>query len=223
MRLARRFVARPRSEMTAAQDAARAAVAVELHGAEKLTAQSKTKPPDMVIWITGLSGSGKSTLCEALRPKLAALRPSLVTLDGDAVRAALGGDLGYQEADRVTQIRRIQGIAKLLADQDITVLVAALYAHPELLAWNRANLRGYFEVHMRADVEFLLGRDRKGLYRGARSGEIPDVVGVSIPWHAPKNPDLVIDARSMTPPDVLADQLLKCLLAKRPLSTPVSG
>lgn len=167
----------------------------------------------MVIWITGLSGSGKSTLCDALRPKLKALRPSLVTLDGDAVRAALGGDLGYREADRVTQIKRIQGIAKLLADQGITVLVAALYAHPDLLAWNRANLRGYFEVYVRADVEFLLGRDRKGLYRDARSGEIPNVVGIDIPWHTPTNPDLVIEAAAMTAPDVLADQLIKNVMA----------
>lgn len=168
----------------------------------------------MVIWITGLSGSGKSTLCEALRPKLKALRPNLVTLDGDAVRAAFGDDLSFREADRVTQIKRIQGIAKLLADQGITVLVAALYAHPDLLAWNRANLRDYFEIYLKSDVEFLLKRDNKKLYQRATRGEIPDVVGVDIPWHAPKNPDLVFDTTSLTPADALANQVLRKLMSK---------
>lgn len=168
----------------------------------------------MVIWVTGLSGSGKSTLCDALRPKLKALRPSLVTLDGDVVRAAFGDDLGYHEADRVRQIKRIQGIARMLANQDITVLVAALYAHPDLLAWNRENMPGYFEVYLKTDMDFLLGRDRKGLYRRGRSGEIPNVVGVDIPWHAPQQADMVIDASSVPPVDALADQVLKAWMAK---------
>ncbi len=171
----------------------------------------------MVIWVTGLSGSGKSTLCEALRPKLKALRPNLVTLDGDVIRAAFGSDLDFHEADRVRQIKRIQAIAKVLADQDITVLVAALYCHPELLEWNRRNLREYFEVYVKADVEFLLGRDGKQLYGRARRGEMTNVVGVDIPWHAPVNPHLVIDAATMTPPQILADQVIQQLMtADRP-------
>lgn len=168
----------------------------------------------MVVWITGLSGSGKSTLCEALRPRLAALRPNLVVLDGDAVRAAFGNDLGYEEADRLRQIRRIQGVARLLATQGITVLVAALYAHPDLLAWNRINLPGYFEVYVEADIDFLLTRDGKGLYAGARSGRIPNVVGVDIPWHAPRNPDMVIRAAAKTPPSQLAAQVMDALLQR---------
>ena len=165
----------------------------------------------MVIWVTGLSGSGKSTLCEALRPKLKALRANLVMLDGDVIRAAFGSDLDFHEADRVKQIRRIQAIAKVLADQDITVLVAALYSHPELLEWNRKNLRGYFEVYVNADVQFLLKRDGKKLYSRARSGEMTNVVGIDIPWHAPKNPDMVIEAAAMTPPHILADQVIERL------------
>jgi len=168
----------------------------------------------MVIWITGLSGSGKSTLCDALGPKLKALRPSLVKLDGDEVRAAFGDDLGHHEADRVRQIRRIQGLARMLANQDITVLVAALYSHPELLAWNRDNLPGYFEVYLKTDMEFLLSRDGKGLYRRARSGEIPNVVGIDIPWHPPQQADMVIDASSVPPVDALADHVLKTWMAK---------
>jgi adenylyl-sulfate kinase len=170
----------------------------------------------MVIWITGLSGSGKSTLCSALRPRLNAVGTSVVTLDGDAVRAAFGSDLGYREQDRVKQIMRIQGMAKLLADQGVTVLVAALYAHPELLAWNRANLRDYLEVYIRADIEFLLGRDKKGLYRGALGGQIRDVVGVDIPWHEPLGPDIVVDAKLETPPAVLAESLMPLIARSAP-------
>lgn len=165
----------------------------------------------MVIWLTGLSGSGKSTLCGVLRPKLKALWPNLVTLDGDVVRAAFGDDLGYHEADRTRQIKRIQGIAKMLADQGITVLVAALYAHPDLLAWNRVNLPGYFEIYLKAEVEFLISRDGKGLYSRARRGEVPNVVGVDIPWHEPKNPDLVFDAASLPPVGALADRVLQAI------------
>jgi adenylylsulfate kinase len=172
-----------------------------------------TSNRDMVIWVTGLSGSGKSTLCDALRPRLKALRPALVVLDGDVIRAAFGGDLDFHEADRVRQIKRIQGIAKVLADQDITVLVAALYCHPDLLAWNREHLRGYFEVYVKADVEFLAGRDGKQLYGRARRGEMKNVVGVDIPWHAPKSPEMVIEAAAMTPPQVLADQVLARVMA----------
>jgi adenylylsulfate kinase-like enzyme len=168
----------------------------------------------MVIWITGMSGSGKSTLCQALAPKLRAVLPNLVVLDGDAVRAALGDDLGYHEADRVRQIKRLQGMAKLLSDQGISVLIAALYAHPDLLAWNRANLRDYFEVYLAADVDFLLTRDGKGLYSGARSGRILNVVGVDIPWYAPPNADLVVDAASKPPVDATAEQVLTAVMAE---------
>ena len=163
----------------------------------------------MVIWITGLSGSGKSTLCAAIRPRLQSLQPKLVMLDGDVVRAAFGDDLGYHEADRVRQIKRIQGVAKMLADQGITVLVAALYAHPDLLAWNRANLPGYFEVYLKTDIDFLMSRDGKCLYSRSRRGEISDVVGVDIPWHAPRHSDLVIDASSTPPVNDLAEQIVR--------------
>jgi adenylyl-sulfate kinase len=201
-------------------DVTRAAVAVDGDRCATPAADVRKNNLDMVIWITGLSGSGKSTLCQALRARLKPLRPSLVMLDGDAVRAAFGDDLGYHETDRIRQIKRLQGIARMLVDQGVTVLVAALYAHPDLSAWNRANLRSYFEVYLRADVDFLLGRDGKGLYDRARRGEISNVVGVDIPWHAPTQPDLVIDVTSMIPADALAEQVLQKAMAKAASRSP---
>lgn len=165
----------------------------------------------MVIWLTGLSGSGKSSLCAALYSLLKPLRPALVQIDGDVIREAFGGDLGFKEADRIRQIRRIQRIAKLLVDQGVDVLVAVLYANPELLAWNRANLPGYFEIYLKAEMDFLVSRETKALYARARCGEIADVVGVDIPWRAPERPDLTIDAATAPAPEILAQRVLEAL------------
>ena len=165
----------------------------------------------MVIWITGLSGSGKSTLCDALYSLLKPTLPQLVKLDGDEIRAAFGDDLGHAEADRQRQIRRIQGLSRVLARQGMVVMVAALYSHPDLLAWNRANLPGYFEIYVNAGLDLLASRDPKGLYAKARRGELPNVVGIDIPWYAPRTPDLTIDAATAPAPDMLAQQVLRSL------------
>ncbi len=162
----------------------------------------------MIIWITGLSGAGKTTLCEALRTALKPRLPELVVLDGDGVRQAFGGDLGYDEESRVRQFRRLQSIAQLLAQQGLVVLVAAVYQRPELMAWNRANLPGYFEVYLRTSLATVRARDPKGLYRRALAGETRDVVGVDIPYHAPEHPDLTIDADRPEPPDRLAARVI---------------
>ncbi len=148
----------------------------------------------MVIWITGLSGAGKTALCDALHDRLKPFLPELVLLDGDAVRGLFGNNLGFSEDERKQQIGRIQGLARMLSDQSLVVLVGALYAHPDLLAWNRKNFAAYFEIHLDAPLELVKRRDGKGLYAGAAIGTIKDVVGVDIPYHAPEAPDLRIDA-----------------------------
>lgn len=150
----------------------------------------------MVVWITGLSGAGKTTLSRALRDLVKPRLPALALVDGDTVRAMFA-DLGYTEPERVVQIQRLQQLAKFLSDQDVVAIVAALYASPELLGWNRQNLPGYFEVYIEAPMALLRERDSKGLYAGADGGT-ENVVGVDIPWHAPTSPDMVIDATATT-------------------------
>lgn len=162
----------------------------------------------MVIWITGLSGAGKTTLCEALRAALKPRLPELVVLDGDVVRQAFGGDLGYDEESRVRQFRRLQSIARVLAEQGLVVLVAAVYQRPDLMAWNREHLPGYFEVYLKASLETVAARDSKGLYRKARAGEARHVVGVDIPYHPPERPDLTIDADHPEPPARMAERVI---------------
>jgi adenylylsulfate kinase len=161
----------------------------------------------MVIWLTGLSGAGKTTLGRAVVDLLSRVGPT-VFLDGDAVRAAFADNLAYSESDRVIQIQRMSRLAGLIAGQGIAVVVAALYANDELLAWNRANLPGYVEVYLSAGIDTLAARDAKGLYGRALSGETQDVVGVDIPWHAPISPDLVLDVELRQPPEVWARRVV---------------
>lgn len=158
----------------------------------------------MVIWITGLSGAGKTTLCAALYRLLKPRLPELVLLDGDAIRSAFGADLGYKEADRQVQVKRLQNLAKVLSDQGLVVLVAVLYAHPALLDWNRHNIRDYFEIYLKASLDTLRRRDSKGWYQKATRGEASNVVGIDIPWYAPPSPDLVVDVDHPESPEVLA-------------------
>jgi|UPI000682CC03 cytidine diphosphoramidate kinase len=157
-----------------------------------------------VLWVTGLSGSGKTTLCQALWHRLKPSVPELVLLDGDALRAAFGASLAYDIDSRRVQIGRIQGLAQLLSGQGLHVLVAALYAADDLLAWNRENLPGYTEVYMKASLDLLRRRDSKGLYGNATK----HVVGVDIPWNAPPTPDLTVDADLGEAPDRVAKAVM---------------
>ena len=167
----------------------------------------------MVIWVTGISGAGKTTLCHALAPLLRPHVSGVVLLDGDVIREVFGGDLGYRESDRMIQVRRIQAFARLVSAQGVTVIAAVLYAHPELLAWNRRHLPDYFEVYLKAPLELVQRRDVKGIYRKATQGLMADVVGLDIPWHEPVAPDLVIDATQELPPELLARQVVMAIPA----------
>ncbi len=162
----------------------------------------------MVIWITGMSGSGKTALATALHNVLKPQFQHTVMLDGDVIRAAFGAGLGYSEPERVMQITRIQNLAKVLADQELIVIVAALYAQKDLLEWNRKNLPGYYEVYLEASMQLLQKRDQKNLYSRAKSGETSNVVGIDIPWHTPKNSDVRFDADAEIPPEEMVRQLI---------------
>lgn len=154
-----------------------------------------------VIWLTGVSGAGKTTIAEAIQRLAKPRLPELVLIDGDVIRDLFGAGLGFHEAARVEQIGRIQRLAKMLAGQGLIVVVAALYAHPDLLDWNRRNLPGYVEVYVQADMDVVRRRDVKGLYAKAAAGTMPNVVGIDIPWHAPQHPDLIIHSAGGESPE----------------------
>jgi len=158
----------------------------------------------MVIWITGLSGAGKTTLCQKVFDALKPTMPELVHVDGDVIRELFGADLSFAEEDRVRQIKRIQAISSFLDRQGQVVLVAALYASPELLKGNRETFENYFEVYLKAPMELLSQRNSKGLYNNGTS----NVVGVDIPWHEPKQADLTFDASLGATPNEMAKKLI---------------
>lgn len=164
----------------------------------------------MVIWITGLSASGKTTLCQTIYTRLKPRLPELVMVDGDQVRALFGGDLGHTEQDRVVQIKRVQSLTAMLQSQGLVVLVAALYAHPDLLAWNRATFSNYVEVYLEASIDLVRQRDPRGLYARYDANQTLNVVGLDIPWRPPVAPDLTFDVATASAED-LASRLITAI------------
>ena len=146
----------------------------------------------MVTWIVGLAGSGKTTLGTALVARLRAEGRVVVLLDGDAVRAVFGDDLGHSLADRRLNGRRIAGLCRLLEGQGVEVVACVLAIDPDQLARNRATFGRYVEVYLDVAWPTLEARDQKGLYSGARAGRIRDVVGIDIAFTPPAAPDLVL-------------------------------
>lgn len=147
----------------------------------------------MVIWLIGLSGAGKTTLSNVLYEQLKPRLPNLVRLDGDVIRTVFGNDVDHTVAGRRRNAERLSGLSKFLADEKIHVIAAVLSIFPEWRAWNRKHIADYAEVYVKASMDTLKRRDTKGLYAKAFRGEIPNVVGVDIPFPEPESPELVIE------------------------------
>ena len=148
----------------------------------------------LLIWFTGLSGSGKSTLANQLELELFKRKISTYTLDGDNVRLGLNKDLGFTQEDRQENIRRISEVANLMIDAGLVVLAAFVSPYKK----DRKNIRevvkdiNFVEVFVDAPLEECERRDVKGLYKKARNGKIENFTGISAPYEAPDDPDVVI-------------------------------
>ncbi len=165
------------------------------------------------VWLTGLSGAGKSTLSTALEHELGRRGILVEVLDGDVVRTHLSKGLGFSREDRDTNIERIGWVASRLSRHGAAVLVAAISPYRETrdAARSRVEEQGTFvEVWVKADVEECARRDVKGLYAKALAGEIAQFTGVSDPYEAPENAELVLHTDN-TPPEVLVDQIIEHL------------
>jgi adenylylsulfate kinase len=148
-----------------------------------------------ILWFTGLSGSGKSTLANAVNAALFERGLSTYVLDGDNVRHGLCKDLGFSDADREENIRRIGEVAKLFLDAGVIVLTAFVspFRADRDKARDLVEAGDFFEIFCAADLDVCESRDPKGLYAKARSGAIKEFTGISSPYEAPNTPELKID------------------------------
>jgi adenylylsulfate kinase len=172
-----------------------------------------------VIWFTGLSGSGKSSVANALEQALAAQGKHTYLLDGDNVRHGLCADLGFSAQDRTENLRRVGAVAGLMVDAGLLVLSAFIspYRSQRELVKSLIPPGKFIEVHIATPLEVCEQRDVKGLYKKARAGEISHFTGISDPYEAPQQADLVLDT-SVTSLEDSVQQLLGLLKQKQIIS-----
>ena len=148
-----------------------------------------------VLWLTGLSGSGKSTIANALEKQLYAEGKKTYVLDGDNIRHGLNKDLGFTDKDRVENIRRVAEVAKLMCDAGLIVITAFIspFRAEREMARSLFQSGEYKEIFISTPLKIAEQRDPKGLYKKARSGEIPNFTGINSPYEKPIKPELTID------------------------------
>lgn len=158
------------------------------------------KQHSVMIWFTGLSGSGKSTIAIALERELHKRGLLCRILDGDNIRSGINNNLGFTEADRIENIRRIAEVAKLFVDTGI-ITIAAFISPSNDIREMAANIIGkddFLEVYVSTPIEECERRDVKGLYAKARRGEIKNFTGISAPFEAPAHPALTLDTSALS-------------------------
>jgi bifunctional enzyme CysN/CysC len=177
-------------------------------------AAQKTQHP-CVVWFTGLSGSGKSTIANRVEQQLYRSGHHTYLLDGDNVRHGLNRDLGFTEADRVENIRRVGEVAKLMVDAGLIVLTAFIspFRTERQMARDLLTDGEFMEVFVEVPLEIAEQRDPKGLYKKARRGELKNFTGIDSPYEIPENPDLIIDTSAMTAEEA-ADRVIAMLRAQ---------
>ena len=172
-------------------------------------AEQKSQTP-RIIWFTGLSGSGKSSIANILEKKLQSLGKHTITLDGDNIRHGLNRDLGFTEADRVENIRRVGEVAKLMLNSGLICITSFIspFESERAMARSLVSENEFVEVFVDTPLSVCEERDVKGLYAKARSGEIPNFTGISSPFEGPKNPEIRIDTTKISAEEA-ANQIIE--------------
>jgi len=170
-----------------------------------------------VIWFTGLSASGKSTLAVSLEDILHKKNMRTYVLDGDNIRQGLCKDLGFSNEDRTENIRRIGEISKLMMDAGVIVLTAFIspFIEDRRIVRNLLKKDEFIEVYCNAPLEVCELRDPKGLYKKARSGDIPEFTGISSPYEEPTNPEIILDTNKYSIKECI--EKLICYMKSRDL------
>ncbi|WP_018148428.1 sulfate adenylyltransferase subunit CysN [Henriciella marina] len=167
---------------------------------KELRASMKGQKPVM-LWFTGLSGAGKSTVANLVEKRLAAMGKHTYTLDGDNVRHGLNNDLGFTDADRVENIRRVGEVAKLMLDAGLIVLVSFIspFRAERRIVRQMVEDGEFWEVFVDVPLDVAESRDVKGLYKKARAGEIKNFTGIDSPYEAPQDPEIHLDSDRLSP------------------------
>ena len=165
-----------------------------------------------VLWFTGLSGSGKSTIANVIEKRLFAQGRHTYLLDGDNVRHGLNQDLGFTDADRVENIRRVAEVAKLCVDAGLIVLVSFIspFRSERRLARDLVGEGEFLEVFVDTPIEICMQRDPKGLYKRAAAGQIKNFTGIDSPYEEPENAEVTLKTEN-TAAEALADRVLAYL------------
>jgi bifunctional enzyme CysN/CysC len=184
--------------------------AVEVTGQTR--ARQKGQRP-AVVWFTGLSGAGKSTVANLVEQRLHERGFHTYLLDGDNVRHGLNSDLGFTDADRVENIRRVSHVARLMVDAGLIVLASFIspFRAERRLARELLGVGEFIEVHVDVPLAVAEARDRKGLYAKARRGELPNFTGIDSAYEPPEAPELRLDASGTVAAETLADSVIDFL------------
>ena len=189
-----------------------------LVGKTQRAALNKQKPA--ILWFTGLSGAGKSTVASLVEQRLHARGHHTMVLDGDNVRHGLNRDLGFTEADRVENIRRVGEVAKLMVESGLVVLCSFISPYRA----ERDMVRGlvdpgeFIEVFVDTPISDCIERDPKGLYAKARAGQLKNFTGVDAPYEAPENPEIHLHTLGRTP-EQLTEEVLQALADRQIVSS----
>ena len=166
-----------------------------------------------VLWLTGLSGSGKSTIANAIEKKLAGMNRHTFLLDGDNVRHGLNKDLGFTDADRIENIRRVGEVARLMTDAGLIVITAFIspFRAERTMVREMMQPGEFVEVFIDTPLKIAEQRDVKGLYAKARAGELKNFTGIDSPYETPENPEIIIDTTQMDI-ETAADKIIQVLM-----------
>ena len=177
---------------------------------------SLKKQRPAIIWMTGLSGAGKSTIANLIDSKLFAAGHHTMLLDGDNVRHGLNRDLGFTEADRVENIRRVGEVAKLMMESGLIVICSFISPYKSDREMVRSLVADgeFLEVFVDTPIEECVRRDPKGLYSKAKAGKIKNFTGIDAPYQAPQRPEIHLKTVA-SQPDQLAEQVVKTLIDRR--------